>query len=290
MTNTKCIRCGSLTSGINTICHICEIELNPIRPSSVSILFPPYQPGVVSSNAARNSPPIAPFNGVLDVVGPTIRLFTENFWLITKICFVIVAPFEIFRTFSIADIDYEWQLSTGIFLLDLLCSAVIAPALIYALMQVRETGIAPGINEAYRWGFTKLGKVGLCAAITWLLVGTGFLLCMIPGVVLMMCLFLVFPIAVLEKGSIQDTIRSSFELTKGHRWNIFGAVIVTGILMLTLSVPADLAGEYLISRTFAFWPLQVAAAIFADIIQQSSTVLSLVTYLSIRALWSQRTQ
>jgi len=36
--------------------------------------------------------------------------------------------------------------------------------------------------------------------------------------------------------------------------------------------------------------LQVAAAILSDIFEQSMTVLSLVTYLSIRALWSQSTQ
>ena len=290
MTDTKCIRCGSLTIGINTICNICEIELNPIRPSTASTLFPSYQPGVVSSNASRHSTPIGPFNGITDVVGPTIRLFTENFWLITKITFVIAAPFEIFRSLSIADIPYEWQLSSGLFILDLVCGALIAPALIYALMQVRETGKAPGVNEAFRWGFSKLGVVGVCAAITWFLVGAGFLLCFIPGIVLLLCLFLVYPVAVLENGSALETLQSSFELTRDHRWNILGAVFVTGILMFTLSVPAQVVGEHLISRSFQLWPLQAAAAIFADIIQQSGTVLSLVTYLSIRALWSQRTQ
>jgi len=286
MTDVKCIRCGSLSIGINTICKLCEIELNPVRPSSA---VPVYYPGAVSSNAAKLAP-IRPFNGIGDVIGPTFRLFTENFWLITKITFVIVAPFEIFKSLSIADVDYEWQLSSGLFLLDLLCGVLIAPALIYALMQVRETCVAPGINEAYRWGFSKLGKVGLSAALSWLMIGLGFAMCFIPGVVLTMCLFLVYPIATLEKGSVGDTIKSSFELTRGHRWNILGSVIVVGILMATLSVPAEMAGEYLISREFSFWPLHAAAAIFGDIIQQAGTVLSLVTYLSIRALWSQRTQ
>jgi len=287
MTDVKCIRCGSLTIGINTICNICQIELNPIRPSSVSML---YQPGVVSSNTTKNSTPIGAFNGVTDVVGPTFRLFTENFWLITKICFVIVAPFEIFKSLSIADIDYEWQLSSGLYLLDLLCGILIAPALIYALMQVRETGVAPGVTEAYRWGFSKLVKVGVSATLSWILIGVGLALCAIPGVVLAMCLFLVYPIATLEKGSVMDTLKSSFELTRGDRWNILGSVIIVGILMLTLSVPAEMAGEYLISRAFGFWPVHAATAIFADIINQSGTVLSLVTYLSIRALWSQRSQ
>lgn len=290
MTELKCVRCGVNTYGANTICNICQIELNPVRSPSTSFLSPSYQPGVVTSNANKNSTPIRAFNGMGDVVGPTLRIFIKNLWLITKISFVIVAPFEIFQSLSIADIDYEWQLATGLFILDLMCGAIIAPALIYALMQVRETGVAPGINEAYRWGFGSLGRVVPAAVITWLLCGLGSIMCFIPGLVLMVSLFLVYPIAVLEKTSISVTLSSSFDLTKGHRWNIFGAIIVLGIIMLTVSVPVEMAGEYLISRAFGFWPVHAAAAIFADIMQQSLTVLSLVTYLSIRALYSQSTQ
>jgi len=46
----------------------------------------------------------------------------------------------------------------------------------------------------------------------------------------------------------------------------------------------------LVSGAGVLWPLHVAAAVLSDIIEQSTTVLSLVTYLSIRALWSQSTQ
>jgi hypothetical protein len=60
--------------------------------------------------------------------------------------------------------------------------------------------------------------------------------------------------------------------------------------MFTISLPLKYGGEYLAILNPALWPLQAAGSIFGSIIYQSTLVLSLVTYLSIRALWSQSTQ
>ncbi|HJU91570.1 MAG TPA: hypothetical protein VJ656_01440 [Pyrinomonadaceae bacterium] len=288
MTDIKCIRCGALTIGTLQICKVCEIELNPIRPSTAgAVFYPAYLPRS-SSNQARVT--IGPFNSITDILGPTILLFTKNFWLITKISVVIVAPYEILHALSFVDIKYDPQLTAGLTFLSLACIVLTAPALIYALMQVMQTGIAPGVNESYRWGFSKLGKLSVVALLTWTLTSLGLLLCIVPGIIATLSLSLVFPIAILEKGSPLEVLQSSYELTKGHRWKILGAYVVVLILLFTLSLPLEFAGEYLAARDPAFWPAQAAGAIFGFIMQQSTMVLSLVTYLSIRALWSQSTQ
>lgn len=293
MTNLKCIRCGTLTTDTSQICKICEIELNPIGEpplSTGSVLFSSYQPAAGSNDYSTKSTTIRPFHGVGDVLTPTLVLFIKHFWLITKLSIVIVAPFEIFKALNLADIKSDWQLSAGLYVLGLMCSVLIAPALTYALIQTMQTGSAPGINESYRWGFTKLGKLTVAAAISWIGSTLGFMLCIIPGVFIALSLSLVFPIAILEKGSAWDAIQSSSELTKRHRGNIFLAYLVIFLVTLLFGVPAKLLGEYLGATNSALWPLQAAAAIFSDVIAQSNLVFSLVTYLSIRALWSQSAQ
>jgi len=224
---------------------------------------------------------IRPFRDVGDVLGPTLRLFFGNFWLITKIVIVIVAPFEVFRILNLENFPGNWQLTVSVFLLDQLCRVLIAPALIYAVMQVMRTGIAPGVNESYRWGFTKLGKLIICAALSSILQALGFALCIIPGIVIYLSLIVAYPIAILENGSPTGALDLSRDLTKGHRWDILGASIVLGLIM---AVPEGVAGFFATTSDFP-WPLQVAAAILSDIFEQSVTILSLVTYLSIRALW-----
>lgn len=286
MTDCKCIRCGALTIGTTQICKVCEIELNPIRPSSAGAVFYP----AYGRSSNQTSVTIRPFNSIADVLGPTILLFTNNLWLITKITVVIAAPFEIFNALSFKDIEYDGQLAAGIYFLDLLCTIVIAPALTYALMQVMQTGVAPGVNEAYRWGFSKLPKLTVCAFIAWILMGLGAVACIIPGIIIALSLSLVFPIAILEKGSPLEVLQSSYELTKGHRWKILGASLVILLLSATASLPLEYAGEYVARLDPSLWPLYAATTILGAIMHQSTMVLSLVTYLSIRALWSQSTQ
>ena len=287
MTDVKCIRCGGLTIGTTQICNVCEIELNPTQASSAGAVF---YPANQADGSNRGGVRIRPFYGVGDVLSPTIELFTKNFWLITKITVVIAAPFEIFRAFSFVDIDYDPQLRIGTFILELLCTILIAPALIYALMQVLQTGVAPGVNESYRRGFSKLGKLTLCAFISWICMGLGTLLCIIPGIFIFLGLSLVFPIAILERGSMFEVLQRSWALTDGHRGNIFLATLVIVVLEGIVAWPIKLGGEYLVAHDPAFWPLYAASGIVAAIMQQATLVLSLVTYLSIRALWSQSSQ
>ena len=232
---------------------------------------------------------IRPFHEIGDVLGPTVRLFFRNFWLITKIVVVIVAPFEVFKTLKFADLADNSQLAVGIVVLDGMCRVLIAPALIYALMQVMQTGIAPGVNESYRWGVSKLGKLIICAALAFILEALGIVLCVIPGIVIHLSLILVYPIAILEQVSATGALNSSHNMTKGHRWNILFTSIILWLLVMLFLLPEQVA-ESLVLADSGLWPLHVAAAILSDIMEQSMTVLSLVIYLSIRALWSQRTQ
>lgn len=287
MTNVKCTRCGALNLSNVQVCKVCEIELNPVRPPVAQPgRFVFQEPAVRWEAANTGSTTIEPFHTIGDITGPTFSLIKNNFWLITKIVVVIVTPFEIFKTLNVGGLDGDWRLPVAIYLLDILCKILIAPALIYSLMQVMQTGIAPGINEAFRWGFSKIGKLAIAVALASILESLGMLLCLIPGIMLMVALILVEPIAVLEKGSAPSVLASSFKLTKGHRWNIFGASFLIWLLIGLFSLP-EWAAQ---SVALHFWPIGVLAAIISDIAEQSTTVLSLVTYLSIRALWSERTQ
>ena len=291
MTELRCIRCGALSIGDDQICKVCEFELTPasqLPPGSVVFTGPHRSARWSGSYTSIDS--IKPFDGVTNVLGPTIKIFIENFWLITKIVVIIVAPFQIFRLTSFGDLEIDSQLKVGMFFLGLFCQVLIAPALIYALMQVLQTGTAPSVNEAYRWGAGKIGKLTICAAVTWLLQLLGFMLCFVPGIMIAVALILVFPLAVLEKSSVSEVLLDSRELTKGHRWNIFGAALVIWLLVAFFSLPAEGFAESLLWSNLNFWPVVLVTAILSDIVHQLTTVLSLVVYLSIRALSSKGTQ
>ncbi len=278
MTNVKCTRCGVVNVLSNEICKACGLELSPSAIYSESPR--PYYP-----EFPRSSPllinAIKPFDGVFEALGSTVTIFSKNFWLITKLVLVIVTPFEIFKLLSIGETRGNWQLGLGTFALQIFCNVLIAPALIYALMKVMRTGIAPGINESYRFAVSKVIKVLLCTVMVWFLVSVGLVLLIIPGIVLFLAYELVNPIAVIEGGSPTEILKRSYAMTKGYKWNILGATFMMSVMLAVASAPLTILVACLAFNGFNFLPLQVLAAIISDILGEATTVLSLVIYLGI---------
>lgn len=278
MTNVKCIRCGAVNLIADEVCKECGSELR-------APVFTEPPPSTEQQDEGVPFPAviaIPPFDGASDGIGPTFKLFKNNAWLITKIVFVIVAPFEIFKTLSFRNVAAaDWQLMAGTFVLQILSSILVAPALFYALTRVIETGVAPGINESYRWALGKLPKLLLAAVLSWVLTALGTLACIIPGLILGVAFVPVYAIAVFEQGSATDALRRSWEITKGHRWNIFAAGLVIGLIIFAFNIPATVIAGALTMNQVNFWPLEAALAIYTDIVSEMTTVLSLVIYVGI---------
>lgn len=288
MTNVKCAFCGHVNTIADEFCKGCGNELQQE--------FPPREPEPQSESYEQTAPPpvhnvIRPFDGPGDIIGPTFTLFFKNIWLVTKIVFVIVAPFEVFRAFSIRGMANDWQLMLGVTALQVMCNVLIAPALFYALTKVMETGSAPTVNEAYRWGLSKIPKLTLSAVMSWILIGIGFVLCIIPGIILSLAFQVVYPVAVFENAGPVDVLRRSFHLTEGLRWHIFLGGFVVALVVGACSAPVSMVVALMAASEASFLPLQIVAAIFTDIVAEISTVFALVVYLSIlRTLEPERAQ
>jgi len=270
MENKTCSNCGFIAQPAAEFCVSCGQEL----PSFVA----DDSKRVDASGNQLYS--IQPFTGVGSVLSPTLKIFTSNFWFISKLVFVIFAPLEVVKVLGVGD-GGNWQSAVGAGILWLICNALIAPSLIYALVTQMQTGVTPGLHEAYRYGLSRLIPFCACVALSWFLTSLGFVALIIPGIILSLAFELVYPMATLEKGSPVEILKRSYRLTNGYKWNIFGAGFVLGLLVLLVSLPINGVSAALIFSGVSFWPLQVVLAILVDILNEVSTVLALVIYLSI---------
>ena len=92
--------------------------------------------------------------------------------------------------------------------------------------------------EALSRAAPLLWRVITCSVLTGLLVMVGFLLFVIPGIVLVCGVILAFPVLVLEPGtSASGALSRSWALTRGSRWRIFG-MLVTLFLLLYIPIVA----------------------------------------------------
>jgi hypothetical protein len=278
MLNTKCGYCGTVAQLADQICVACGGDLT--RQSS----FPPFSSFDRQDPAQEWKPlvdPDQPIQGVgafsiENALGDTLSLFFRNLWLITKIVVVIVAPFEIMTALNAVSISTQWEVTTWSYLLGAACKVLVAPALIYSLLKLLQTGNPGGIHESYRWGLSKLIKLSICALISTVLQGLGYALCIIPGIIVTLSFAVVYPVAVLEEGSVNEIFSRSVALTRGHRLEMFVVYLLLGILTI---IVAAVAG-FVIGAAGLF-PVTIVASIASDVFEQLFTVLSLVLYLSL---------
>jgi uncharacterized membrane protein len=90
-------------------------------------------------------------------------------------------------------------------------------------------------REALNRATPYIGRILVCSMLMAFIVGLGFLLLFLPGVVMAVGLALAIPAVVLEPRSTPSAALSrSWELTRGSRWRIFGLGVT---LLILLYVP-----------------------------------------------------
>lgn len=121
----------------------------------------------------------------------------------------------------------------------ILCSALSQAALVRATSAYLE-GRAATIGECVRAGIVKaLPVIGLTIlfAIGFFL---GFMLFIVPGILLVVRWAVVTPALVEEGRGVMEAFGRSGDLTKGARWHIFALLIVTLVIVWLISAAATI--------------------------------------------------
>jgi hypothetical protein len=123
------------------------------------------------------------------------------------------------------------------FVLSMISQAVMVHASFQA-MRMRPVNV----GESLRVGLARVVPVFLLAILMGFLGGLAFLLLIVPGFIVMTMWFVSTPACVVERTGPWTSMKRSAALTKGHRWKVFGlllllvllSVIVAGLLQLVL--------------------------------------------------------
>jgi len=97
-------------------------------------------------------------------------------------------------------------------------------------------GKAMSIGAAFEAGiklFLPLLGVGILVGLGTML---GFILLVVPGVILAVMWSVATAVVVVENGGVTDSLQRSRELTKGHRWPIFGLAVILTLVSLMIGM------------------------------------------------------
>ena len=107
--------------------------------------------------------------------------------------------------------------------------------------------------------FWPLVAVSILLAIG---VGIGFILLIIPGLILLTIWSVAAPVTVLEHPGVFAAFARSRELVRGNGWNVFGVIVIVFVIVLLISAVAGLAASGLgsVGRALVQWAVNSAIA------------------------------
>jgi len=93
-------------------------------------------------------------------------------------------------------------------------------------------------------------------------VGIGFVLLIIPGLILITIWSVVAPVTVLERPGIIAAFHRSRELVRGNGWNVFGVIVIVFVIVFIVSIAVGLAFSGLgsVARALVQWAVNSALA------------------------------
>lgn len=93
-------------------------------------------------------------------------------------------------------------------------------------------------------------------------VAIGFLLFIVPGLVLMVIFSVVAPVTVLERPGVFAAFRRSREIVRGDGWNVFGVIVLVSVIVVLVSIVVGVAASGLgsVGRAVVQWAVNSAIA------------------------------
>ena len=120
---------------------------------------------------------------------------------------------------------WGWIAGLGGLLLGYVASG---PILYGVIQQLR--GNHAGVGESIAVGLKRMFPVLGVAVLCMLAIGAGLIALIIPGIIIACMLYVAVPAAVIEAPGVGGALKRSAELTKGYKLQIFGILLILGLL------------------------------------------------------------
>jgi len=184
-----------------------------------------------------------------DIYSTAFELYKTNFAKLVGIVAVVVVPLTLIQ-YLLTDqvfvkevtVDPEtFEVSTtgfgawwAIWLVTIFIGVIVQAILSGAIARA-AAGAAIGqpitTEGVYKFGLSRLGAIIWVSILVGLATIGGFILLIIPGIIVMVKLSVSVQALVVENKRGSEALSRSWNLTKGYFWHVLGVVLVTAILV-----------------------------------------------------------
>ncbi|MEP7225020.1 MAG: hypothetical protein ABI783_08690 [Actinomycetota bacterium] len=118
-------------------------------------------------------------------------------------------------------------------------------ALVVAIEDVRDGRADLSISETLSRVRPRMNALAIGGILASIGITIGFILLIVPGLVLLTWWLLIVPVIMLEGQSATESFGRSRELVRGNGWNVFGLIVLTIVILILASIVLGIVFSFL---------------------------------------------
>jgi len=108
--------------------------------------------------------------------------------------------------------------------------------LVKAVQDIRDGRADLSISETVNQATPFIGPVFLASFLAGIAIFIGFVLIIVPGLILITIWAVIVPVIVIERSGVMAAFGRSRELVKGRAWHVFGTLVLTWLILFVFQI------------------------------------------------------
>jgi hypothetical protein len=172
------------------------------------------------------------------VIGEAWNLYKAHWRHLLSISFVVYLAVALIGVLLVAILTWVGAILAA--LVSLIALFWLQAALVKAVDDVRDGRADLSVSDTFEAARAHLAAVLVAGLIAAIGIAIGFVLLIIPGLVLLTFWCLIVPSIVLEGKSAGESFGRSLDLTRGHFWRVLGIIILTVLIYFGFQIVLSL--------------------------------------------------
>jgi hypothetical protein len=209
-------------------------------------------------------------NPTTGVLGEALELYSAQWKHLLTISFSVYAAVAVL-SLILSPLDRWGAVIAG--LVSLVGLFWVQGALVEAVQDIRDGRPDLSVGATFSRVRPHLFAIAIASILAGVAIALGFVLLIVPGLILMTLWVLIVPVIVLENKGWADSFGRSRSLVRGHGWSVFGVIVLTILLLLAFEIVLSLVLAALPAGVQAFFSNLVSGALTAPFIALAWTLL-----------------
>jgi hypothetical protein len=172
-----------------------------------------------------------PLSGVLSEAWALYKRHAAHFLLISFAIYLVIAV--ITALLSLASNSIGTVIGS---LLSLFGTFLLQAALVKAVQDARDGRTDLDLGATLNAALPFVGSVAIASIIASIAIGIGFVLIIVPGLILLTFLSLIVPSIVVGGASAFESFGRSWRTVRGYAWQVFGTYVLVFVILIVAEI------------------------------------------------------